>query len=302
MFKSKWYNVLFILAIFMLLIIWFKKQDLSPYYEGFSQDTPYLFVEGENVFDDFYAEIYNQLMIPEQRCVFEIDKIIEMTAPSKKSTFLDIGSGTGEICGQLTKRGFDVYALDTSQHMINYIEKNHPKVNGKCGNAKEAITYEKGSFSHILATGMSIYLFENKDEFLRNCFYWLKPGGYLILHLVDREKFDPIVPGGRPPLLKNPQKYASSRISDTMIDFIDFKYRGKYDFSQLNDNKVKFIETFTDDLTKHVRQQETQYIMEPMNNILQQASFTGFIPHAQVNMLQGCEDEHQYLVILERTQ
>ena len=59
--------------------------------------------------------------------------------------------------------------------------------------------------------------------------------------------------------LKNPQKYASSRISDTMIDFVDFKYRGKYDFSQLNDNKVKFIETFTDDLTKNVRQQETQY-------------------------------------------
>ena len=68
----------------------------------------------------------------------------------------------------------------------------------------------------------------------------MKPGGYLILHLVDREKFDPIVPGGRPPLLKNPQKYASSRISDTVIDFVDFKYRGKYDFSQLNENKVKF--------------------------------------------------------------
>lgn len=302
MFKSRWYNILFILAILMVSIIWFKKQDLSSYYEGFTQETPYLFKEGNDIYDDFYAEIYNQLMLPDKRCTFEIDKIVEMTAPSEKSTFLDIGSGTGEISGQLTKRGFDVYALDTSKSMIDYIEKNHPKVNGKCGNAQNPITYEKGSFSHILATGMSIYLFENKDEFLRNCFYWLKPGGYLIVHLVDREKFDPIVPGGKPPLLNNPQQYSSTRIDDTVIDFIDFKYRGKYDFSQLDNNKVKFIETFTDDLTKNVRQQETQYYMEPMDNILRQSSYTGFIPHAQVNMVQGCEDENQYLVILERTQ
>mgnify|MGYP006130515575 FL=1 len=59
MFKSKWYNVLLILAIFMIIILWFKKQDLSPYYEGFSQDTPYLFVEGENIFDDFCKFMYN---------------------------------------------------------------------------------------------------------------------------------------------------------------------------------------------------------------------------------------------------
>lgn len=301
MIKSKWYNLLFILAILMILIIWFKKQDLSAFYEGFTQETPYLFKNGNNVYDDFYAEIYNQLMIPQKRSVFEMNKIIEMTSPDKKSCFLDIGSGTGEISGQLVKKGYDVYALDISQSMINYIDKNHPNVNTKCGNAKESITYEKGSFSHILATGMSIYLFENKDEFLRNCFYWLKPGGYLILHLVDREKFDTIVPRGKPALLKYPQKYASSRITNTNIDFIDFKYNGKYDFSQVDKNKVKFIETFTDDLTKNVRQQETQYIMEPINQTLKQASYTGFIPHAQVNMEQGCEDEHQYLVILERT-
>ena len=133
------------------------------------------------------------------------------------------------------KKVFDEFYEDSKheQSMINYIDKNHPNVNTKCGNAKESITYEKGSFSHILATGMCIYLFENKDEFLRNCFYWLKPGGYLILHLVDREKFDTIVPRGKPGLLKHPQKYASSRITSTNIDFIDFKYNGKYDFSQI---------------------------------------------------------------------
>ena len=302
MFKSSWFRTLFILAIIMVCIIWFKKQDLSPYYEGFTQDTPYIFKQGNEIYDDFYAEIYNQLMLPDKRSNFEIENIIEMTKPNEKSCFLDIGSGTGEISGKLTKKGYQVYALDSSQAMVKYVEKNHPNVQIKCGDAKQAISYEKGSFSHILTTGFSIYLFENKDEYFRNCFFWLKPGGYLIIHLVDRDKFDPIIPGGKPPLLKNPQKYSSSRITDTVIDFIDFKYKGNYNFSKSDQNEVSLKETFTDELTKNVRQQETKFYMENMNFILQRASQSGFIPHAQINMEQCCEDEHQYLIILERGQ
>ena len=143
---------------------------------------------------------------------FEIENIIEMTKPNEKSCFLDIGSGTGEISGKLTKKGYQVYALDSSQAMVKYVEKNHPNVQIKCGDAKHTISYEKVLFSHILTTGFSIYLFENKDEYFRNCFFWLKPGGYLIIHLVDRDKFDPIIPGGKPPLLKNPQKNILLRV------------------------------------------------------------------------------------------
>lgn len=301
-FQINWFHMLFILAIIMILFLWYKKQDLSKYYEGFVQDSPYIFKNGPSINDDFYAEIYNKLMLTKERSSFEIEKIIEMTAPSEKSTFLDIGSGTGELPGLLTQKGFDVYAIDISKDMTNYVEKHHPDVQTKCGNAKHAITYEKGSFSHITITGLSFYLFENKDELLRNCFYWLRPGGYLIVHLVDPEKFDTIIPCGKPDLLKNPQQYSSKRITDTNIDFIDFQYKGSYDFSKKNENKVLLKETFTDELTKHVRQQETNFYMEPMNVILQLASKTGFIPKGQVSMEPFSHDKHQHLVILERTQ
>ena len=302
MFKSTWFKSLFILAILMICVLWFKKQDLSPYYEGFTQETPYVFKQGNEIYDEFYTEIYNQLMLPDKRCTFEIDKIIEMTKPTPRSCFLDIGTGTGEISGNLTKKGFQVYALDSSEAMVKYVEKNHSSVQVKCGDARQAINYEKGSFSHILTTGFSVYLFKNKDEYFRNCYFWLKPGGYLIVHLVDREKFDPIIPGGRPPLLKDPQKYSPSRITDTVIDFIDFKYRGNYNFDNMDKNKVTLKETFTDELTKHVRQQETKLYMEDMDFILRRTSQAGFIPHGQVNLSHCCEDEHQYLVILERGQ
>ena len=42
---------------------------------------------------------------------------------------------------------------------------------------------------------------------------WLKPGGYLILHLVDRERFDPIVPAADPLIMVSAQKHAKERIT-----------------------------------------------------------------------------------------
>ena len=271
-----------------------------PYYEGFSQESPYLFKSGVSVYDDFYAQIYNRLMYPDNRCEFQMDKIIEMTKPDvNSSTFLDIASGTGEISKQLSNRGYNVYAIDESKDMTNYLENICPKVNAKCGNVREPIQYEKGSFSHAICNGLGIYLFQDKDEFFRNCFFWIKSGGYLILHLVDPKKFDTIVPGGNPKLLSNPQQYSSSRITSTGIDFGDFKYKGSYNFK--NENQVIFKESFTDDLTKNVREQETVYYMESIEALLKIASYNGFIPKGQVNFSQACGDEHQYLFILERT-
>lgn len=299
--KDGWFSTLLFLAIIMIIILWYKRQDLSPYYEGFTQNEPYIFKHGKDTFDNFYAQIYNQLMEPEKTCVFQIEKIIEMTKPSKdNSSFLDIGSGTGEIAGKLTEKGFNVYAIDNSEAMTKYVEKKYPNVQTKCGNAKQSMNYDKESFSHIICNGLTIYLFNNKNEFFRNCFFWLKSGGYLILHLVEPKKFDTIVPGGKPKLISNPQEYVDNRITDTIIDFIDFKYRGKYEFDK--DEKVTFKETFTDELTKNVRQQETQYYMNSINDILKIASYNGFIPHAQINLSDCCGDKHQYMVILERTQ
>lgn len=299
--KDGWFSTLLFLAIIMIIILWYKRQDLSPYYEGFTQNEPYIFKQGKDTFDDFYAQIYNKLMEPENTCQFQIEKIIEMTKPSKDiSSFLDIGSGTGEIAGQLTEKGYNVYAIDNSRAMTKYIDKTYPKVQTKCENVKNSMNYEKESFSHVICNGLTVYLFKNKQEFFRNCFFWLKSGGYLILHLVEPKKFDTIVPGGRPKLLENPQQYSENRITDTVIDFIDFKYRGKYEFDK--DEQVTFKETFTDELSKNVRQQETQYFMNSMDEILKIASYNGFIPHAQINLSECCGDKHQHLLILERTQ
>ena len=74
--KNEWFQIMFGLAILTLLVLWFKRFDLSPYYEGFVQDKPYVFKENNDIYDEFYTEIYDRLMNVEKTCNYELNKMI----------------------------------------------------------------------------------------------------------------------------------------------------------------------------------------------------------------------------------
>ena len=54
------------------------------------------------------------------------------------------------------------------------------------------------------------YLIKDKNAFLSNCYHWLKPGGKLIMHLVEK-MFDPILPVANPLVMVSPQRYAKKK-------------------------------------------------------------------------------------------
>ena len=55
------------------------------------------------------------------------------------------------------------------------------------------------------------------------------PGGHLILHLVDKSKFDPILPAGDPFDIVSPQNYAKKRITSTIVKFDDYDYKANFE-------------------------------------------------------------------------
>ena len=72
---------------------------------------------------------------------------------------------------------------------------------------------------------MTIYYIKDKKALFKNCFNWLMPGGYLSLHLVNRDKFNPILRSANPLMMVSPQKYAKTRITESIIQFNDFHYK-----------------------------------------------------------------------------
>jgi hypothetical protein len=171
----------------------------------------------------------------------------------------------------------------------------------KCGDALDPMVFEQGMFSHILCMDRTIYEMEDKIAFLRNCKHWLRPGGYLFLHLVEPSDFNTIVPLGQPTrLVKDTDELKTAdgkRVTDTAIDFFDFKYTSSYDFSQYDKSGIVLqTENFTDTTTNNVRQNEHVYYMRPPRTILEDARYCGFILSGQ---FVSTEDKYQKVYILK---
>jgi SAM-dependent methyltransferase len=197
--------------------------------------------------------------------------------------------------------------------MIKEGKEKRPKCAMMQGDAKDSMTFERGSYTHILCMGKTIYEFADKVAFFRNCAHWLIPGGYLVVHLVDPKKFDTVVPlgktlaggygnpSGKNRLYDSPQEFSKSRTTNTMVDFIDFKYKSAYDFDQLDKTgQVVQVETFTDTGSSHVRQNEHTMYMEPERDLLAKAQFAGFVLAGKFTMERYDSDPYQTVYILQR--
>ena len=298
--KNKWLIILIILASILLIIMFFKQFNSDPYKEGFVQNAPFVLKRNYDIYDSYYAAIYDELQIPKERVDYEYKKILEMTQPTpKNSRLLDIGSGTGDLVNALTINGFQAYGIDQSAAMVNVAQNKYPDNNTTCGSAIDPMAYERSSFTHITCMNFTIYQFQDKLTLIRNCYYWLEPNGYFIVHLVNRNSYNPIVPAANPILVGNPQDFVDKRLTDSAINFIDFTYKNKVDFKDLSnkDTRVIVTETFQDTLSGKVRQNELTMYMENLKDIVYLIQQCGFIVQGSVAYL---NDHEQYIYIFEK--
>jgi SAM-dependent methyltransferase len=291
--STLWCKVLVFISLLLLLILVFKGLPNGDRKEGFEQMDQFLIKTGPEIYDNFYADIYDYLVFNNLKNEYEIGKIINQSSPSTQSIILDIGSGTGHHVASLSSKGLDVIGIDVSPSMIEKAQENYPDYKFKLADALNTSEFEPETFTHILCLYFTIYYFENKSQFFHNCFNWLKPGGYLFVHLVDRDRFDPILPPGNPLLYVSPQRYAKERITSTKVKFTDFSYNADFKFDNKND-KAYFIEKLKNDSDGKVRKNEHVLYMPDIQQIVDEAQACGFIVEGQIDLLQ-CQYEYQYL-------
>lgn len=280
---------LFILAVFVLIFKYFSDNVISK--EGFVQLEKFLLKKDGNSYDEFYAQVYDKIHSPDPKK--ELAEILKITGADKNSAFLDVGSGTGCTLLALTDSGAKCIGIDKSEAMVTVAkEKCGPLV--KHGDVTEPIQFTRNQFTHILCLNQTIYEIEDKHAFFTNCRYWLRNGGALVLHLVDKNRFNTVV--GRPFLLDNPQKYVKERITKSETDFGNFTYFAKYDIRQKGAST--FVETFTDAVTKNVRQNERTLFMDTEETVLKVAQQCGFSQHGKINMASINDDEFQNIYVL----
>ena len=245
---SNFGKILIFVALFLILIVIFKSVNTvnkeGSIKEGYTQNDTFLFKRGVEIYDEFYADIYDYLVFNAVKNDYEVGAIINNTSPNEKSIIADIGCGTGHQVSSLSEKNLEVIGIDISPYMIEKAKQNFPYNNFRTGDALDGFLFRDVSLTHVLCLYFTIYYMKDKMRFFYNCMNWLMPGGYLIVHLVDKDKFDPILPPGNPLYIVSPQKYAKERITKTKITFNDFVYESNFQLDGQDvatfDEKFKF--------------------------------------------------------------
>jgi SAM-dependent methyltransferase len=285
-------KILLFITLLLIIMAFFKSIQVR---EGFITTDKFLFKTGNDIYDDFYANIYDYLVFNNIKNSYEIGEIIHNTKMSESSVVLDIGCGTGHHVGSMGEQNLNILGIDISPSMIQKAKETYPNYDFRVADALNMSEFNDQSFTHILCLYFTIYYFPDKRIFFDNCMDWLFPGGYLVIHLVDREKFDPILPPGNPLYIVSPQKYAKQRITTTKVTFNDFIYKSDFKF-----NKDENVAIFDEKFTFHdgnVRKQEQKLYMEDTEDILTIAQQSGFILQGKIDLVK-CAYENQYLYIL----
>lgn len=290
---QKSFYVMLILIIIVILTKWLSNEK-----EGFKDisNKEFIIHKDINVFDKFYVSVYDDLMHRTGRNDFEIGEITQVQPSKDEGKLLDVGSGTGHHVAAFSKKGFIATGVDMSQAMVDKAKENYPDNDFIKGDVMDSMLFNPSSFTHITCLYFTIYYMKDKNRFFNNTYEWLKPGGFLIIHLVDREKFDPIIPAANPFTILSPQNYADKRITTSVVKFDDFDYKCKFD---LVGDVATINETFKNKNNENIRQNEHTLYMNSQKNILSMAKSAGFILHSKIDMIE-CQHDNNYLYILKK--
>ena len=272
--------------------------------EGFTQEANFILKQNDEVFEDpFYVGIYDDLFYKKIYNTYEVGVIVNEIHPTSKDVIIEIGSKTGNYVGTMKSNGYNIVGLDKSKAMVEYASKKYPDCKFIHGDPLEFMNFSSEYATAILLLDFSIYYISDRRTLFYNCYHWLKPGGYLVLHLVNRHMFDPVAPAAKPFTLVSPQSVAPARITNSDVVFNNFNYKSKFEIEGNNQNgemntndTAKIIETMKDKQGK-VRKNIRSMKMTGQKIIIGEAKDAGFMMLSQYDLLKN-QREYQYIYIL----
>lgn len=273
--------------------------------EGFANpedavDANTVVIGNDLLFDDFYAKVYDQIVAGTERQDAEVALTMGWVKTQQPEVshiqVLDVGCGTGGQVAAFKKLGVGkVVGIDRSDAMITRARSLHKDLDLRVGDAESIGIAAAGEYNLITLYYFTFYYLQDRVNTLRNFFQWLQPGGCLVIHLVNREKFDPILESASPFLAFSVQKYSKERVTHSKVSFDKFDYEADFD---LDGSKATFSETFKFADGRKRRQVHTLR-MPTMAQIVSEVESAGFKYKQYIDMT-SIGYEYTYLFCFTR--
>jgi SAM-dependent methyltransferase len=243
-------------------------------------------LDNDSLFDGFYARVYDHLVGGDSRVVAEVKLLLAWAKTFRPDPatlkVLDVGSGTGGAVAAFHKEGVAAaVGIDPSAAMVAKAKKAHPGLDFRVGAAETTRQFAPGAFSLATLLYHTVYYLKDRREAWRNLFEWLEPGGLLVVHVVNKTKFDPVLEAASPFVAFSVQRHAKERVTKSHVTFKEFEYFA--DFAQPHADRGEFRETFA--FKDGRKRTQTHYLdMPDMKVLTAEAEAAGFVFKRAIDM------------------
>lgn len=267
-----------------------------------TEDTTVIYEDPSEIYDDTYASIYKPLWHSNEKLDYERVSIQDIGLadwPVASVKILDMCCGIAPHACHFKNMGIDYVGVDIAEDMLQKARNDCPSARFNKGDVTQVSLFPQKTFSHCMLLNFSAYMFNNPKIVSDNAYQWLQPEGIFVVHLVEPNKFDPILDLATPFAAFSLQKYSIERQTDSNIYFDKFKYLGRFNKKKDEDN-VTFVETFTyydksDNNGKKYRENKHHLMMPSLGHMIDTFKTSGF-RHLETVDLVRCGKEYQYLV------
>jgi SAM-dependent methyltransferase len=294
--ETSWILLGLLILLVLNYLVQIALQRIKPQLEsieGFSGATDVSetveYLSNDEIYDGFYASIYDQLTQNMTRTQGKIALIMtewknDGSSPEQMSV-VDAGCGTGMASVALAKMNVSkIIAVDKSKQMLEHMKnelipkstlskEQIAKIEPRIADLMSPSALGGAEVTHGICLYFSLYYMPDIDAFFRNMFLWIKPGGRLAVEVVNKHKFDPMLESASPWMGFSLQKYSDERVTESKVTFDKFEYTGKF---ELTDPQAEFRETFKFK-DGRVRKQRHRFRMPDIAQIVKSAQAAGWV-------------------------
>jgi ubiquinone/menaquinone biosynthesis C-methylase UbiE len=111
------------------------------------------------------------------------DALLKMLSPQSGQRILDVGSGEGNLAGEISRSGIEIFAVDPQSRKVEAVKRRYPTVKASIAGA-ESLPFSDSYFDGVYTT-MALHHFADLDRALGEIARVLKLGGSFVVLEVD---------------------------------------------------------------------------------------------------------------------